>query len=151
MKVFESLKREDGFTMIEMIAVFLILAILFALALFSFLNQVSKAQDASAQTYLSNAYKIAFAQTIFSEGLYPDKTDVASNLSSEFSDTIAANSPEDIGQDQLGVLYAEDSTVVLGYRAANDNLWILSTDPLNGLMVTEYTDAYTPPPGVVFS
>ena len=51
------LAADDGFTLIEILVVILIIGILAAIALPAFLNQRGKAQDAQAKTAVSTAAK----------------------------------------------------------------------------------------------
>ena len=51
------LRADDGFSLVEILVVILIIGIVAAIALPAFLNQRSKAQDAHAQTYVTTAAK----------------------------------------------------------------------------------------------
>jgi type IV pilus assembly protein PilA len=67
---------EDGFTLIELMVVVLIIAILLAIAIPTFLGAQNKAKDRSAQSSLRNG--LTAAKTIYSDTAdYIDATDVA--------------------------------------------------------------------------
>ncbi len=63
LRVAESRKREDGFTLIELMVVVLIIAVLLAIAIPTFLGSQNKAKDRSAQASVRNT--LTSAKTIF--------------------------------------------------------------------------------------
>lgn len=69
-------KSDEGFTLIELMVVVLIIAILLAIAIPTFLGAQSKAKDRSAQSSVRNA--LTSAKTLYADtGTYTGSTDVA--------------------------------------------------------------------------
>jgi type IV pilus assembly protein PilA len=67
---YRHLQEEDGFTLIELLTVILIIGILAAIAIPSFLNQKSKAYDASAKELARTAETTAETYSTDHEGAY---------------------------------------------------------------------------------
>lgn len=137
---------KEGFTVMELVVVTVIIGILASIAVASFLGQVSNAQDASSRTYLTNAYKVSIAENLLAGGTgYPEREELATSLSSQIRPATVINDVDETNGDSLGVIISDGETLVLSYRGGNNQVWVLATDPLNGLRVTK-ADDYVPPP-----
>lgn len=72
-----------AFTLIELLVVIVILAILLAIAVPSYINQQKKAHDAKAETYLNYAYRSAKAATLDNNDQWPTGATLLSDVKSD--------------------------------------------------------------------
>jgi prepilin-type N-terminal cleavage/methylation domain-containing protein len=77
-----SSSRQAAFTLIELLVVILIIGILIAIAVPTFLNQQQKAQNSAAQQTLAVAYKDAKANMATNGGTFPDYQTLAAQIAS---------------------------------------------------------------------
>ena len=75
-------KKDEGFTLVELMVVVMIIAILMAIAIPTFLNSRKRAQDAAAKSNVRNG--LAAAQAVFTETQgYPATTAMLTSLAAE--------------------------------------------------------------------
>ncbi len=69
-----SKKRDGGFTLIELLVVIIIIGILAAIALPSFLNQANKAKQSEAKTYIGSMNRAQQAYYLEKNNVFADQT-----------------------------------------------------------------------------
>lgn len=77
MNTIQRMRADEAFTLIELLIVILILGLLLAIALPTFLNQQDKAKDSQAKMTLNTAYKIAKGEAAVNDGVFPSVNDIA--------------------------------------------------------------------------
>jgi type IV pilus assembly protein PilA len=82
---------EKGFTLIELLVVILIIGILAAIAIPTFLNQKSKANDASAESLARNAATAMETYATNNNGSYSNSTAAALNSIAPALNTVTTN------------------------------------------------------------
>ena len=119
-------RDDEGFTLIELMVVVLIIAILIAIAIPTFLGARKKAYDRSAQSSLRNAYTNA-------KSLYTDTQDyttatVSALATAEPSLTFAASTAESTGPKNVSVYTADANHIVLKALSKSGTCFVLSDD-----------------------
>jgi len=127
-RIWKMQKDEDGFTLIELMVVVLIIAILIAIAIPTFLGLRQRAQDRSAQSDLRNGLTAAKAHYTDGESYTGFTEAVAEAIEPSLSFTVGAGSTT-----VVGISGASGNTVYLSKQSASDTWFCLGE--LNGVTV----------------
>jgi len=110
-------RRQDGFSLIELLVVILIIGILATIALPTFLNQAHKANDAAGKENTANLVKLVEACYVTEQDY--TKCDSGNELSANGTEPIAV--PYGAGPNQAEVSNATtDGFVVVGHSASGN-------------------------------
>ena len=102
-------RGEEGFTLIELMVVVLIIAILLAIAIPSFLGARSKAQDRASQSNARNALTAEKTYYVDNQAYASDVNLTAANI--EPSLTYANGLSATQGSKQVGIVVADNGTI----------------------------------------
>jgi type IV pilus assembly protein PilA len=145
--------RDAGFTLIELMVVLLILAILLAIAIPTFLGVTKSANDRAAQSNLNTALLNAKAQYQQNSQSYPTTANLITALASAEPSLTFVNGSTTASTDQnhVSVFASADGNalVLAAYSAQTHNCWVVVDTPAVTAVAAPFAAAAAPAQGAV--
>ena len=123
-------KPDDGFTLIELMVVVMIIAVLLAIAIPTFLASQNKAKDRSAQSSLRNT--VTAAKSIFTDGSDYTKATTTALAAGEPSLTFVANNVASADPKTVSVNPASASLFYAASKSASGTCYYIKDDAAAG-------------------
>ncbi len=138
--------EDAGFTLIELMVVLLILAILLAIAIPTFLGVTKSANDRAAQSNLNTALLNAKAQYQNNSQTYPTTANLVTALTSAPSrPQLPGRQPRPTRtRSRCSCRLTRNALVMTAYSKATSNCWIVVDTPVATAVATPFAAAQTP-------
>jgi type IV pilus assembly protein PilA len=122
--------RDGGFTLVELMVVVMIIAILMAIAIPTFLNSRKRAQDSAAKSNVRNA--LAASQSVYSEAQSYVGVTTTSLAAEEPSLTFVANTVASAAPKEISVKVSGTDTVYLTSKSDSGKCFALRHSVASG-------------------
>jgi len=131
-KIRKDLRNDEGFTLVELMVVVLIIAILMAIAIPTFLGARQKAQDRAAQSDLRNG--LMAAKVFYVDGETYLSTNIAGTITAyeALEPSIDFGTLAQASTSVVGVSVATASTVVLVKESSSGTWFCIADDTAGG-------------------
>lgn len=131
-RIHQRLHEDEGFTLVELMVVVLIIAILMAIAIPTFLGARQKAQDRAAQSDLRNG--LTAAKVFYVDGETYLSTDIAGTITAyeALEPSIDFDTLANVSTTKVAIPVATASTVVLVTESGSGTFFCIADDTAGG-------------------